>query len=485
MKPILILQTPRSDFNYRYVVPTGEALRETQVNDRFAAIMPDFEDEDATYRQGNEHMAARRRVQQTRSTRIGDEVLALVGINPTRLTPEQQTAIAEALQNRLAHEVDTLVREGISWQHEGKQLLVERPELAQWYEQSIAPHLQNAPNNAFVNRFPEPPPTGDAEKSKAADSKHASRGGGTPWLRIAAAVLVVIGIGGLAAYTLFWGDGTQSTVGADRPDTAQPAPANADDPWADYRQHLEARYGPEQAQETMVALCEAAKDQKIHAQNCKIDSTADELELIGTKLNDEPWFPGWVDCVTGSRDEEALATFFKLTDELGPQLVPALGETRETGDEVRTQCGEDITGKVVEVREALYKMVDQLQNDGTEAEKFVTYVFGENSAYNGSDEGVEAVVEAIVAKKPTTQLALLTSQDEETAETLYGLFNRNDICGDAPGCESLGEILAKPLTEELQDEAAWDESDLGKALLHLKTSTEALPDPVSNKTIAQ
>jgi hypothetical protein len=249
-------------------------------------------------------------------------------------------------------------------------------------------------------------------------------------------------------------------------------PKDQDDgPWADYRQHLEARY-PEQAQETLVALCEAAKDQGIHAQDCDIVSTAERPTAVANALNNEPWFPGWVECVTGSRDEEALATFFKLTDGLGSQLVPALGEAVAPGYEMRTQCGEDITRKVVEVREALYEMMDRLQNDGNRA-RFVAGVFGKTT-YNGSDEPVTAVVEAIDAKEPTTPLALLTPQDEETAKTLYGLFNRDRIC-DAPwACKSLGEILTVDLEQQLTA-TGWNESELGAALSRLKTSTETLP----------
>jgi hypothetical protein len=308
---------------------------------------------------------------------------------------------------------------------------------------------------------PLPSPTaGKTQISSAQDPKDSSGRGSTPWLRITAAALVVIVVGVLATCTL---------VLDDRPQEAPPVSASDDGPWADYRQHLEARY-PEQAQETLVALCKAAKDQGIHAQDCDIVSTAERPTAIANALNNEPWFPGWVECVTGSRDEEALATFFKLTDGLGSQLVPALGEAVAPVDEVRTQCGEDITGKVVEVREALYEIMDRLQNDGNRA-RFVAGVFGKTT-YNGSDEGVEAVVEAIDAKEPTTRLALVTPQDEETAETLHGLFNRDRIC-DAPGCESLGEILTVDLEQQLTA-TGWKESELGEDLLTLKEKAEAL-----------
>jgi hypothetical protein len=458
-----------ADFSNQYLTTPEFPLTDAQAIEDLPAIQKQLEQAGRASDSGKDFVAAWQSSIRLRNGGQGRVFLILLGIRGDRLTPETKARLEHRLSALLRLRIDWILEQFEQTGHRSKTLLVPLAELEAWYNQEIRPDLVEIPPRLFVPHL-----------SPARPKTATGSGGGTPWLRIAAAVLVMIGVGGLATYTLFWGDGTRPPAGNDRPQVAPPVSASDDDPWADYRQHLEARY-PEQAQETLVALCKAAKDQGIHAKDCDIASTAERPTAVANALNNEPWFPGWVDCVTGSRDEEALATFFKLTDELGPQLIPALGETRETGDEVRTQCGEDITGKVVEVREALYEMVDQLQNDGNRA-RFVAGVFGKTTS-NGSDEPVTAVVEAIDAKEPTTALALVTSQDEETAETLYRLFNRDNIC-DAPGCESLGEILTVELEQQLTA-TGWNESELGAALLRLKTTAEALPDPVRSKTIAQ
>jgi len=129
---LLFVQTPRSDHNYRYLVPTENNAQESDVNRLMAEVNKHFKLNDHDDAFGDTYIAVRRRVQQITSNRSGDEIIVLFGVNPENMSEDERHHIISELRHRLDQEVEQLVLHRIDWQRDGKSLLVPRPELNDW-----------------------------------------------------------------------------------------------------------------------------------------------------------------------------------------------------------------------------------------------------------------------------------------------------------------------------------------------------------------
>ena len=137
-QPCLIAATPRAGrWNHRFLVPPQTSFSEAEV--------AHWADEARRSDVGPDYLAAvRQGVVQQASGRSGIELLILVALPIERLSESDRSRIQENLTRRL-DELERLVLDGIDWERNGRQVLVPRQELQQWYEKDVASVLQKAP----------------------------------------------------------------------------------------------------------------------------------------------------------------------------------------------------------------------------------------------------------------------------------------------------------------------------------------------------
>jgi hypothetical protein len=127
MSIFLIAQTPRAgEKNHCLVIPCDLPISEREVFQRINAAIEQAE--------GKDYIAVSQVVEQTATTRQGREMLVLVGLNVSQLTPKQRHKILLQLKYYLA-QFERLVTQQIDWQNQSCPLLVCRPELNEWGEE--------------------------------------------------------------------------------------------------------------------------------------------------------------------------------------------------------------------------------------------------------------------------------------------------------------------------------------------------------------
>lgn len=130
----LLAQTPRAGrWNHRLLVAPQHGFSETEVLEYLARASAEPI--------GKDYIAVSRDVRQASSGREGREMLVLVGVASTSLSPEQHQKLSRLLNEMLERLAD-LVTEQIDWDREGKRLLVERDELERWVQKVALPDEQ-------------------------------------------------------------------------------------------------------------------------------------------------------------------------------------------------------------------------------------------------------------------------------------------------------------------------------------------------------
>ncbi|MCA9070977.1 MAG: hypothetical protein KDA84_18750, partial [Planctomycetaceae bacterium] len=134
-QPCLIAATPRAGrWNHRFIVAPGTHFTEADV--------ARWVDEAQRAYMGRDYLAVvRDDVVQSESGRCGKELLILVGMAMKRLSETDRSHIQQNLTNRLG-DLEHLVLQKVEWEQEGRQTLVAREELYEWYQQDVADVLE-------------------------------------------------------------------------------------------------------------------------------------------------------------------------------------------------------------------------------------------------------------------------------------------------------------------------------------------------------
>ncbi len=145
MPPFLIAETPRACLeNHCIVVPPHLAIPEREVFNRISAAIYQPE--------GNDYMAVSNTVEQTETCRQGHEVLVLVGLDVKRLSDTEREKVRSKLEYYLSL-FEILVTKTIDWKNEHGSLVVQRPELEIWEQDSFFHHLPRVPISSRVKAF--------------------------------------------------------------------------------------------------------------------------------------------------------------------------------------------------------------------------------------------------------------------------------------------------------------------------------------------
>ena len=145
MSIFFIAQTPRAgENNHCLVVPCHLPVSEREIFARInAAIYQPI---------GKDYMAVSQVVEQTASTRQGYEILVLVGLNVNQLSSKQRDEVCLKLKHYLS-EFETLVTKKIDWYQENSNLLVYRPELELWGQDTFLNDLPKKLNSKLKKWF--------------------------------------------------------------------------------------------------------------------------------------------------------------------------------------------------------------------------------------------------------------------------------------------------------------------------------------------
>jgi hypothetical protein len=145
MPPFLIAETPRACLeNHCLVVPPHLTIPEREVFNRISAAIYQSE--------GKDYIAVSSIVEQTETCRQGHEVLVLVGIDIKRLSEIEREKVRSKLESYLSL-FEILVTETIDWKNEHGRLIVQRPELEIWGQDSFFYHLPRVPISSRVKAF--------------------------------------------------------------------------------------------------------------------------------------------------------------------------------------------------------------------------------------------------------------------------------------------------------------------------------------------
>jgi predicted component of type VI protein secretion system len=146
MSVFLIAQTPRAgEENHCIIAPCLLPISEREVFQRISMAIYQPE--------GKDYLAVSQTVEQTGSARHGREILVLVGINVNKLSATQRDKLQSTLKHYL-FQFETLVTQTIDWNKENSALLVYRPELDIWKQDTVFSHLpQTRDKFRFFKRF--------------------------------------------------------------------------------------------------------------------------------------------------------------------------------------------------------------------------------------------------------------------------------------------------------------------------------------------
>jgi len=144
MPPFLIAQTPRACLeNHCLIVPPNLGIPEREIFNRLSTAIYQTE--------GKDYIAVRNTVEQTETCRQGYEVLVLVGIDIKQLSKIEREQVDSKLIYYL-HQFEILVTKTINWKTEHS-LIVQRPELEIWGEDSYFKQLPRVPISSRVKAF--------------------------------------------------------------------------------------------------------------------------------------------------------------------------------------------------------------------------------------------------------------------------------------------------------------------------------------------
>ena len=145
MSPFLIAQTPRACLeNHCLIVPPNLAIPEREIFNRLST---------AVYKaEGKDYIAVRHRVEQTETSRQGYELLVLVGIDIKQLSNIEREQVGSKLTYYL-NQFEILVTKTINWKTEHSGLIVQRPELEIWGQDSYFKQLPRVPISSRVKAF--------------------------------------------------------------------------------------------------------------------------------------------------------------------------------------------------------------------------------------------------------------------------------------------------------------------------------------------
>jgi len=161
MSVFLIAQTPRAgEENHCIIAPCLLPISEREVFHRISMAIHQPE--------GKDYLAVSQTVEQTGSTRHGREILVLVGIDINKLSATQRDNAHSKLKHYLS-QFETLVTQTINWKKENIALLVYRPELEIWGQDTLFSRLpQTSDKFRFFKRFFQ------QDKSKCVDNQRTS-----------------------------------------------------------------------------------------------------------------------------------------------------------------------------------------------------------------------------------------------------------------------------------------------------------------------
>lgn len=125
--PYLIASTPRAGrWNHRLIVAESEQYDGLNLQQLVSMAREPLE--------GPAWLAVSQSVKQFSSERMGEELLILGDVDIASLSPSQKKEIKRQLQQYLEIDLNTLIKNEVDWDQEGKVDPVKRPELSRWLE---------------------------------------------------------------------------------------------------------------------------------------------------------------------------------------------------------------------------------------------------------------------------------------------------------------------------------------------------------------